>query len=222
MDPSKERIVCASTAAGPAFEGARITWGMRASTGAIWKVTHSEDQLSCEVLGSGKPRGICGSGLVDAVACGLELGIIRPDGRYTREFLEWRLCEPVFLAQCDIRELQLAKGAIAAGIEVLLRELGLQAGELGTVYLAGAFGNYVDLDSARRIGLFGDHLERVSPAGNTALLGAKMSLFSQGENGDYASLRKKIQHISLAASPDFQDIFVEHLHFPSSPESLAG
>jgi len=210
-----ERMLCASTAAGPAFEGARITRGMRAATGAISEVRISGRRPRCRVLGNEPPRGICGSGLVDAVAVGLELGAISPSGRLTGGVTEWLLEPPVSLSQNDIRELQLAKGAIAAAIRVLLSQWRAEAQEVSKVYLAGAFGNYINRTSARRIGLIDFPEEKVQPAGNTALLGAKLALFRKDkEDPDFTSLRRRITHISLASDPQFQDVFVECMSFP--------
>ncbi len=208
-------LFCASTAAGPAFEGARITMGMRAATGAISQVTVEDSHLACHVLGNAAPQGLCGSGLVDAVAAGLDLEVIEPSGRFANGRKEWALAEPVVLTQSDIRELQLAKGAIAAGFRILLDRLGASIGDLKKLYLAGAFGNYISRTSARRIGLIDLPIEQVTPAGNTALLGAKLALFSMdGEDGSYAGLRKKIEHVALKSDAKFQEAFVDGLAFP--------
>jgi len=227
---NKEGLLCASTAAGPAFEGAKISMGMRAATGAISQVTLSPPldplrreagsrKLHCRVIGDGAPRGLCGSGLVDAVAAGLELEVIGPSGRFANGQTSWMLAEPVALTQNDIRELQLAKGAVAAGIKLLMQRRG--AKELSRLYLAGAFGNYIDRSSAQHIGLIDFPPERVEAAGNTALLGAKLALFSRdSEGGSYGGLRRRIEHVALNADPCFQDVFVEELAFPpSSPEA---
>jgi len=221
---NKEGLLCASTAAGPAFEGAKISMGMRAATGAISQVTLSplldshlseegSSPLHCRVIGDGTPSGLCGSGLVDAVAAGLELGVIGTSGRFANGETRWMLAEPVALTQNDIRELQLAKAAIAAGIKLLMQRKG--AKELSRLYLAGAFGNYIDRSSAQRIGLIDFPPERVEAAGNTALLGAKLALFGHdSEGGSYAGLRRQIEHVALNADPCFQDVFVEELAFP--------
>jgi len=205
--------LCASTAAGPAFEGARISMGMRASTGAISQVTLESGQLQCHVLGKTEARGICGSGLVDAVAAGLDLGLISPSGRFAHRNGDWKLCAGVSLTQKDVRELQLAKAAIASGL-VMLRER-WDGANPAHLYLAGAFGNYVNRCSAQRIGLVDYPPDQVQPAGNTALLGAKLALFSlDGEDGSYANLRSRVEHVGLSADPHFQDIFVQQLNFP--------
>ena len=209
---SRERLVCCSTAAGPAFEGARIHMGMRASTGAIAEVHLEGQRLVCATLGDAAPRGICGSGLVDAAAALLDTGRILPGGRLTGGESSVMLAEPVHLTQTDIRELQLAKGAIAAGIRILLRETGLTMDAITAVYLAGAFGNYVNSVSARRIGLIGFPPERIVPSGNTALRGAKHALFDDPDG--YEALADHVDHITLHAHQDFQDIYVEEMTFP--------
>jgi uncharacterized 2Fe-2S/4Fe-4S cluster protein (DUF4445 family) len=212
-------LLCASTAAGPAFEGARISMGMRAATGAISQVSVADRRLVCHVLGNAAPQGLCGSGLVDAVAAGLELEVIEPSGRFSNGRKEWTLAPPVVLAQGDIRELQLAKGAIAAGFRILIGRLGAGIGGLKKLYLAGAFGNYISRASARRIGLIDLPIEQVSPAGNTALLGAKLALFSgDGEDDSYTQLLRKIEHVALKADEKFQEVFVEELAFPQTSQ----
>lgn len=209
-----DQLLCASTAAGPAFEGARISAGMRASTGAISEVAVSDGGLKCHVLGNVTARGICGSGLVDATAGALELGWVKANGRFHgRDKLA--LSDFVSLTQADIRELQLAKGAIAAGLELLANAGGSSVGQMKRVYLAGAFGNYINLASARRIGLLNMPAEKIEPVGNTALRGAKMALFDLESARDIAGkIRKKIRHVSLNEDPAFQEIYVEQMAFP--------
>jgi uncharacterized 2Fe-2S/4Fe-4S cluster protein (DUF4445 family) len=211
---NREGLVCAATAAGPAFEGARISMGMRAATGAISEVHAVNGKLQCHVLGNATPRGICGSGLVDAVATSLELGWIRPNGRFTKgESLQ--LARPVTLNQWDVRELQLAKGAIAAGVRLLLEHWGVRQNEVEQVFLAGAFGNYINQQNARRIGLLQFPIEKVVAAGNTALLGAKLALFGlPNEDLTYRHLLEKVTHVSLNEAPGFQEAYVEEMVFP--------
>ena len=213
---NREQMLCASTAAGPAFEGARIWMGMRAATGAISEVRVENGGLRCHVLGNGPPRGICGSGLVDAVASALELGWVKPNGRLN-DGNDFTLAGAVKISQTDIRELQLAKGAIAAGLGLLLRQWGATKADLTRVYLAGAFGNYINHASARRIGLLDLPPEKVQPAGNTALLGAKLALFSlQTGEAQYREFREKIRHVSLHEDPQFHETYVEQMAFPKS------
>lgn len=213
---NRTRLLAASTAAGPAFEAARIARGMRAATGAISEVWVRERGIDCRVIGGGTPRGICGSGLVDAVACALDLGWIQPNGRLA-EGTEWMIRPPVALQQADIRELQLAKGAIAAGLNLLLKQWGATLQDVTQVWLAGAFGNSIQRTSAQRIGLLPFPIERVKPVGNTALLGAKLGLFQLPvERGEYRALRDITRHVSLNDDPEFLDTFVDAMSFPDA------
>jgi uncharacterized 2Fe-2S/4Fe-4S cluster protein (DUF4445 family) len=211
-------LICTSTAAGPAFEGARIAMGMRAATGAIYQVEAEEGALRCATLGGGVPTGICGSGLVDAAAAELELGLILPTGRIATVDRELPLAGPVRLTQADIRQLQLAKGAIAAGVQLLLERCGATAGEVSPVTLAGAFGNYVRLSSAKRIGLLPFPIENIRTVGNTALLGAKMALFAA--DWRHSEIRALTRHLSLHADPHFQYVYIEEMGFPAQTPSI--
>jgi len=213
---NRERILCASTAAGPAFEGGGISMGMQATTGAITAVTVEKGSLRCRVQGDVGARGICGSGLVDAIAAGLDLGIIESSGRLSSASNPFVISPGVSLTQRDVRQLQLAKGATSAGIRILLERWDAAPRDLSRLHLAGAFGNYVDSASARRVGLIDFPDEKVEPAGNTALLGAKLALFVDGPDaGEFSSVRDRIDHVPLAADPQFQEIFVASLAFPA-------
>ena len=200
---SADGILCASTAAGPAFEGGRIGVGMRAGTGAIDAVHVRHAGLDCHVIGGGAARGICGSGLVDAAACGVELGLIGANGCLAGREKRIALADGVALTQGDIRELQLAKGAMAAG----LRMLG--GGGVEKLCLAGAFGNYIREASARAIGLLPDDVP-VEPVGNTALRGARMLLLAPGtRQARLDRIAEVSRHVELAADPDFQYLYGE-------------
>lgn len=204
-------IVCASTAAGPAFEAGAIRMGMRAVTGAIAYVKAEEGQLDVMVIGGGEPRGICGSGLVDCVAVGLHTGAILASGRIAAGTKTFPVVGSVILHQSDIRELQLAKGAVAAGFRLLLKRIAVPMSEISAVYLAGAFGNYVQVESALRIGLLETPRSLIHAAGNTALRGAKMLLLADEEPP-----LPPIEHLSLAADPAFQSEFGDCMTFPAS------
>jgi uncharacterized 2Fe-2S/4Fe-4S cluster protein (DUF4445 family) len=211
---NRDRLVCCSTAAGPAFEASSLSMGMRAITGAITQVGIVDGKFCCRVAGGDRPAGICGSGIVDAVAAALDLGLIAPGGKISGGASSITLAEPVSMTQRDIREVQVAKAAIAAGVRILLDGLGASVGDIAKIYLAGAFGNYVNRDSAHRIGLLLMPSDRVQPAGNTALLGAKLGLFDPGGISD-VELVRSIQHVPLNAHPKFQDVFVEEMTFPT-------
>jgi len=200
---SARGIVCASTAAGPAFEGGRISVGMRAGAGAIDSVHVRGGAIDCHVIGGGAPRGVCGSGLVDAVACGLELGMIGVNGRLTTADKRLPLAGGLALTQGDIRELQLAKGAMAAGLRMLA------GGGVAKLSLAGAFGNYIRQASARTIGLLPEDLP-VEPVGNSSLRGARTLLLAPSTRaGRLRKIADLSRHVELAADPDFQYLFAE-------------
>ena len=189
--------------------------GMRAAAGAIAHVTVSNGALECHTIGDIQPRGICGSGLVEAVAAGLDLGAILPNGRLADGAREWTLEPPVSISQSDIRELQLAKGAIAAGLRLLLDRWGAKAADVGAVYLAGAFGNYVNIESARRIGLLDLEGTRILPAGNTSLRGVKMALLCPSRREQWIEqIKTRTEHVPLASDSGFMDTFVDCLAFP--------
>lgn len=208
---NRRKILCASTAAGPAFEGAKISQGMRATTGAISRVNLEDGQFITHVIGGSRATGICGSGLVDAVACALESGMIDSSGRILTESGKIHIRDNVFLNQQDIRELQLAKAAIAAGLEILLRRFSATFNDLKKLYIGGAFGNYINIKSARRIGLISNTFENVIPAGNTSLAGTRQMIVN---NDIFGGFREKITHISLGTDPEFMDRFVENMRFP--------
>lgn len=210
---NRERLVCCSTAAGPAFEASSLSMGMRAITGAITQVRVENRSFACHVAGGGKPSGICGSGIVDAVAAALDLGVVASSGKIADGSASITLAEPVAMTQRDIREVQVAKAAIAAGVRILLDELGISLNNLSRLSLAGAFGNYVNRVSAHRIGLLAMPPSVVQPSGNTALLGAKLALYDIDGSTD-SELARCIQHIPLNAHPKFQDVFVEEMTFP--------
>ncbi len=206
---NRHGVVCASTAAGPAFEAGSIRMGMRAATGAISYVSLSGGEMCATVIGDVEARGICGSGVVDAVAAGLRSGTILSSGRIADRTKLFPVKDPVVLFQADIRELQLAKAAIASGFRLLLKQLGASTGDLQSIYLAGAFGNYVQIESAIGIGLIEAPKGLVHAAGNTALRGAKILLLSAAE-----PILPRIDHVNLASDADFQDQFANCMTFP--------
>jgi uncharacterized 2Fe-2S/4Fe-4S cluster protein (DUF4445 family) len=214
---NRESLLCASTAAGPAFEAGRIRAGMRATSGAISRVRISRGALECSVIGDAPPRGICGSGLVDAVAAGLELGAILPNGRLALGAREFPLTREVSLFKADVRELQLAKGAIAAGLRLLVARSNRSLADLHTVWLAGAFGNYVGIAGARRIGLLDASLPHVEPSGNTSLRGLRKLLLAPSRAAGWIDqVASRTEHLPLASDPAFQDTYIECMALESS------
>ena len=204
------RMVACSTAAGPALEGANIQFGMRAAAGAIDHV----DAAGIHVIGHGEAVGICGSGLVDAVAVMLEKGILNRRGRVLTENHNYSLTESVFLTQEDVRQVQLAKGAIAAGIELMAAYLGIRVEEIDRCLLAGAFGSYLNPDSACRIGLLPDALRgKITAAGNLALEGAKLLALDQRQLALTRELTERVEFLELATLPEFRRCFAGNMFF---------
>lgn len=211
---NKNQLLCASTAAGPAFEGAKISQGMQAVTGAISSITGLEQGWKCQVIGNVKSRGICGSGLIDAVSILMEKDLIGVFGEIQSGAPEIALDPRVKLSQNDIQEFQLAKAAIAAGLEILLRKLGIGYNEVHEVYIAGGFGNYINLSHVTGVGMLPFPADRIRKLGNLALMGAKMFLFE--EHKKCHDILGRTHHVSLEGEADFQDIFVNHLSFDAS------
>ncbi len=239
------RMLATSTAAGPAFEGARIAQGMRATAGAIEKVM-IDDDVHINVIGGVPPVGLCGSALIDAVAELLRHGILMSQGMLlgpdalppevppkVREHVietddgpafvlafahESRTGAPVLLTQRDIRELQLATAAIRTGFTILLRRVGLETADLDRVLIAGGFGNFVRRSNAQRIGLLPSGLERsrIRFVGNASLAGARLAAASQQLRDRAEALAREAKHIDLSMDADFQLEYVSAMFFPES------
>ncbi|HEX9033730.1 MAG TPA: ASKHA domain-containing protein, partial [Streptosporangiaceae bacterium] len=243
---NRDWLLATAAPAGPAFEGAAIRCGMRAADGAIEGVelaAGAGDGVSLKVIGDCEPAGLCGSGLVDAVASLIGTGLLDRSGRFVpaeiasqvapglagrltmlgdeRVFvLAWKgepgdVASSVFLTQRDIRELQFAKAAIASGWNVLLEEAGLTAADVQQVLLAGSFGSYLSPGNAIKLGLVPRlPVLRVVPAGNVAGEGAKMALLSVRERAAALALLEEVRYVELSDRADFNDSFVEQLQFP--------
>ena len=206
---NRNKLLCASTAAGPAFEGAKISMGMLATTGAISSVKAEKEGIECRVIGHVAATGICGSGLMDAVAVFLDKGLLGTFGEILSGDASLTLTETVKLTAGDIQEFLLAKAAINAGISILLRKLGIGWKDISRVYIAGAFGNYINLESMTRLSMMSFPVERFRKLGNSALIGAKMFLFT--EEGTAESIRSRTSHVNLESESDFQEIFIERI-----------
>jgi uncharacterized 2Fe-2S/4Fe-4S cluster protein (DUF4445 family) len=216
---------------------------MRAAEGAIEVVKLSVDDVSLGVIGDAQPLGLCGSGLVDAVAELVQLKLLDSSGRFVENeraielapgigdrltqlgkervfVLHWRgdvgdVAESIYLSQRDVRELQFAKAAIATGWQILFEEAGLKAEDLQQVLLAGSFGSYLSPASAVRIGLVPKlPVLRIVSAGNVAGEGAKMALLSLRERAGAMALLDEVEYVELSDRPDFNDRFVDQLAFP--------
>lgn len=207
----KGKLAACSTAAGPALEGGNISCGMRASTGAIDRVWGG----GCRVIGNGEARGLCGSGLVDAAAVMLKTGIMNFRGRILTPDHTYAITEGVRLTQDDIRQLQMAKGAIAAGIELLADHLGLAMEEIDRVILAGAFGSYLNISNACRIGLLPEVLEnKITAAGNIALSGARALAMDKKLLAQAQQIAEETTAVELSQLQDFAFAFAENMLFP--------
>jgi uncharacterized 2Fe-2S/4Fe-4S cluster protein (DUF4445 family) len=238
---SQDRVVATAAPAGPAFEAAQIKCGMRAAEGAIEGVRIEGDELSLEVIGDTDPVGMCGSGLVDAVAQLVAAGLLDHSGRFVTDeaaaeahpvlaqrlvkvgeervfVLAWRGDEPenaVYLSQRDVRELQFAKASIATGWSILMSQLGIAPEDVSQVLLAGSFGSYLSPASAVRIGLVPRlPLPRIVSAGNVAGEGAKMAALSLRERSAADAILDEVEYVELSGRADFNDMFIDQLAFP--------
>src|SRR6059058_2866876 len=237
---SRDRLWACSAPAGPALEGAQIRHGMRGALGAIDRVA-VDDDIHVHTIGEADPLGICGSGLIDLLAGLLDTGVIHWTGLIrveAREALPPKLRErvvmrgeerqvivlrpdeasarqEVVLTQDDVRQVQLAKGAIASGVAMLQPVASVSDETVAELMLAGGFGNYVSIASALRIGLIPPlPKEKIRYVGNAASLGAQLCLVSETERQRAESVAARIEHVSLAAHPDFERIFVDAMNFP--------
>jgi len=232
---SMDMLSC-SCASGPAFEGAHIKYGMRAVAGAIERIHMTSDfDIEYETIGESKPRGLCGSGVVDAVAEMFKYGIIDWTGKFNTkleiprlrrsngeiEFIVAWGCETatgkdIVITQRDIREIQLAKAAIYTGCSILMRRKGISETEIGRVLVAGAFGNYLNPDSAKILGLLPDvPTEKIKFLGNTAVTGAKMALISKETRKKADEISRKVRYLELAADPTFKEEFLKATFIPN-------
>ncbi len=206
-------LVATSMAAGPAFEGMSISCGMLAVEGAACRAEW-RDGFRLQTIGGGPPHGLCGTGLIDVLALALAHGLLGRDGKIAGPEKKLRLGEKLSLNQNDIRELQLASAAVKAGVRLLLRECGVPLRRVETVYIAGAFGNSLDVGRAKSLGLLPDLPDdRIVFVGNTALAGARKLLVAAPERAAAESLAGSVAHVSLASRADFQDAFVRALEF---------
>lgn len=224
------RVSCCAVASGPAFEGAGISCGMPALSGAVSHVRYDRGFLY-DVIGAVEPVGICGSGLIDLAATLLKLGCIDPGGRLlppelapekVRRYIRpdgqgngvFYLTENVYLTAADVRSLQLAKAAVAGGIEVLLARHGIKASDLSRVCLAGGFGNYIDPKSAMVLGMLPEIApERLRCLGNTSLAGASMAAVDPEERRELRSCAEKCEYIELSGLREFTEAFTDNMTF---------
>ena len=230
------RYVVTSTAAGPAFEGMGVSCGIRAVPGAVEAAYFDGEAIGIKTIDGQPARGICGSGIIDMMAALLKAGIVIPDGRMKtpeeKEGLQvtvaeglrliedkpvFDIAEGVFFNQADIRQLQLAKGAIRTGIDMLMSEAKVSAEDLADITLAGAFGYHLRPDSLATIGLIPENLARkVRFAGNTAKTGCAMMLINASLREYLQKEIQRVEHLPLAEKMSFQNLFIENLNFPAT------
>jgi uncharacterized 2Fe-2S/4Fe-4S cluster protein (DUF4445 family) len=234
---NRDIMLATSTAAGPAFEGRNISCGMRAEDGAVDRIIIEDDIIIHHTIGEAPARGLCGSGLVSLISELLRVNLIDISGRFspdsspsqslkdrfeqTETGLKFLLAsrgdgaeENLHLLQKDVRELQLAKAAIAAGVKLLLKESGFAMDDVQTIFIAGAFGNYIDPSAALRLGLFpGADLGKIKFIGNAALTGSSRVLLRKSGRKKAEELARKARFFELAGRKDFQDIFAESMLF---------
>lgn len=239
---NRARLMTCSAAAGPALEGARISSGMTARTGAIEGVRTDGGKLLYRTIGNIKPKGLCGSGLVDLAAVLLHCGVIDREGLIRQSpadgeaVFDDRVAQKngicnflvasreesfdnrnIYLTQRDVRELQLAKGAVAAGVEILMKEMQIGINDIDGIYLAGALGNYINPYSAMRIGMIPTvDSEKVKSIGNAASTGASMVLLSKSYWRKAIDLSRSISYVELSTHPKFTDHFIANLDFPDT------
>jgi len=229
---NKDRLISCSTAAGPAFEGANIKYGTGGISGAIDTMKIVEEEVVFTTIDDKKPLGICGSGIVDAVAMLLDNDIIDETGRFYDDdeidvsdklnsrihemdnMKAFRITDEISITQKDVREIQNAKAALAAGISTLIKKYGIRADDVSAIYLAGGFGNYINVKSAITIGLLPKIGEdRVIASGNTAGAGASLSLLSHDFIDMAVDLKKRIEYIELTTDPGFTNEYIDNMIF---------
>ncbi|MBN1387070.1 MAG: DUF4445 domain-containing protein [Bacteroidales bacterium] len=211
---SEDRIWACSTAAGPAFEGANISCGSLAAGGAI--CSYKDGKI--KTIANSEPDGICGSGLVDIIAHMLSGKLVSPEGKINKPFVVYKKgkSRTISITQQDIREVQLAKAAVAAGINILLRRSGYGYGDVEKFIIAGGFGNYLDTGSAIKIGLFPEQLnDKLLQVGNAAGTGAVLSLKSEYFIDRINNILSRTEYLELSSNEDFMEKFVSNINFKS-------
>ena len=234
---NNREIYTCSVAAGPSFEGSNISSGMAALDGAAERFEIREEGFDYKTINAAEPRGICGSGLLDLVAGFLKIGLINPKGKFNDKekmpefwqkrfnkdkkeiviFSEEEAENKISLTQKDIRQLQLAKGAIRAGIEVLAARLEIKLAEINQVYLVGGFANYLDPDNTILIGMLPEVFAgKILQFGNGSGAGASLYLLDRDLETIVEDLKERIKYIELSKDADFQEKFIEELNFPGN------
>ena len=232
----RDGFLCCAVASGPAFEGAGISCGMASADGAVSRVRWARGGPDFQVIGGGEAKGICGSGLLDLLAMLLELGIVDETGRLLPPdeapagFDRWlsedengngvfHLTDSVYLSAADVRQLQLAKAAVAAGIAVLTETAGISPEKVDRLYLAGGFGVHLDPHSAAAIGMLPDCLkDKTVSIGNSALAGAAQALLDGEKRDQLLKIKEKCQYLELSGNQAFNRLYPEHMLFGEEDE----
>ena len=214
----KDKIICVATAAGPAFEGANIRCGMGSLEGAICNVIYENGAYQYEVLGTEQPSGICGSGIIDLVAEAVKKGDVDTTGRIVHEdgsiILYKSEKREIGIYQQDIRQVQLAKAAIAAGIEVLIDEGGCSMGDIDTVFLAGGFGSHMNTENAVKIGLLPKALQnKTQIIGNSSLGGCARFLLESMSENTFDKIKNQCKYVELSTDPRFNNQYIMNMSF---------
>lgn len=225
------QFLCCSVASGPAFEGAEITCGMRSVPGAVSRVTQDGPAFSIDIISNAEPLGICGSGLIDLLAVLLKAEIIDETGRLLppdeapkalAQYLTedengngiFHLTDGISFTAADVRMLQLAKAAVAAGIDILLKEAGKTTSDIDTLYLAGGFGTYLNPENAASIGMIPQELAaKTKGLGNSSLAGMRICLIRPQRRGELMEIQRRCRYLELSGNPDFNDLYIDHLSF---------
>ncbi len=211
---NKDRMIATSCAAGPAFEGAGISYGIGGVNGAIKDVRIDAAEVSYKTIGDTKPIGICGSGLIDALAELLENKIIDGNGKFSGTEKEFKIAEGISVSERDIDQLNLAKTAVALGVNVLIERYGIKLEDITHLFLAGGFANFTNTENAIRIGLLpAIARDRIKKVGNAALEGAREMLISRIKREEAEAAAMRIEHIKLEEEEGFMEKFVSELYF---------
>ncbi len=211
---NRDRLIATSCAAGPAFEGAGITCGIGGVSGAIKEVRIENGAVMYKTIDNADPVGVCGSGLIDTLAELLDKGIINGRGKFQGDEKEFRIVEGISISEKDIDQLNLAKTAVSVGIKTLMDRYGIELKGVECVFLAGAFGNFINTANAIRIGLLPNvEPEKVKKVGNAAVEGARQALISKTKREDAEAVAKQIEHVQLEKEENFQELFVSELYF---------
>jgi len=237
---NNEWLVCCSASAGPAFEGGGTRCGMRATRGAIEKVEILDGKVKYETIGNATPRGVCGTGLIDCIYELVKNGIIGADGKFNRELEDSRLTSedeipqyviaqpeetetrnPIVITESDIDNLIKSKGAVFAAIKSLVDYIGLPIDQLDTFYVAGGFGNYLNISKAIAIGLLPDiPQEKIKFIGNSSLTGARLALLSESAFEKCVNISRSMTNIELSNYQPFMDEYVAALFLPHTDRKL--